>query len=118
MQPSGAGGGQSDAELKGRRKSERGWAAEFRLAVSFKAEGLAGRSICLREVPVAKLCGRQAEADSVPDRSHTQEPQTDPLIKEMCSQCRRKTPGLKLISFSGMLPPFPGIDTHRRSQRK
>lgn len=83
-------GGQSGAELRGRRKSERGWAKDFRLAGSFKAEGLAGRSICLREVPVAKLCGRQAGADSVPDRSHTQEPQTDPLIKEMCSQCRGK----------------------------
>lgn len=38
-----------DTELRGRRKSGPGWAEESKLAVSFKAEGLAGRSVCLRE---------------------------------------------------------------------
>lgn len=74
-------GGQRGTELRGRKKSGQGWAKEYKLAVSFKAEGLIGRSVCFREVPVAKLYGRQAGADSIPDRSHTQDPQKDPLIK-------------------------------------
>lgn len=75
--------------------------------------GLGPGSKCKASFKAGKRAGEAGQSyGPIPDRFHPQDPQKDPLIKQMCSQ-HRKTPGFKVISFCG--PSLPSPVRHTRT---